>query len=110
METKKKDYKKFKFLFYTLLIIFAFLYIMGKTGYYENKLSSSAKLTKEAILEFEKDVADGKPVDIKDYIKTDDKDYKNKYSSLGYTISNTIDTALNDGTKYIVKILEALFS
>ena len=110
MENKKKGNNKFKFIFYLLVIIFSFLYFLGKSGYYENKLSSSSMLTKEAILEFESDVAAGKPVDIKDYIKTDNKDYKNKYSSLGYTISNTIDTILNDGVGYLVKLLEALFS
>ena len=110
METKKKGSKRFKFIFYVIVIIFGLLYFTGKTGYYENRLSKKGQLTKEAILEFEADVAAGKPVDIKDYIDVDNKDYQNKYSSLGYTISNTIDTALNDGVEYIVKILEALFS
>lgn len=110
MEPKKNENKRFKFLFYVLVIIFGCLYFAGKTGYYENKLSASSKLTKEAILQFEADVAAGKPVDIKDYINNDEKDYKNKYSNLGYTISNAIDVALNDGVGYIVKILEALFS
>lgn len=110
METKKKGNKKFKIIFYLLVIIFGLLYFTGKTGYYENRLSKSSQLTKEAILEFEADVAAGKPVDIKDYIDVNTNDYQNKYSSLGYMISNTIDTALNDGVGYIVKILEALFS
>lgn len=110
MEQKKKVNKKFKFIFYTLIIIFGCLYFAGKTGYYETKLSNKTTLTKEAILEFEKDVADGKAVDIKDYLKNNNSDYKNKYSNLGLTISQTIDTVLNDGVGYLVKILEALFS
>ena len=110
MENKKPSKNKFKILFYILVIIFGLLYFTGKTGYYENRLSKSSELTKEAILEFEADVAAGKPVGIKDYIEVNDKDYQNKYSSLGYTISDTIDTILNDGVGYIIKILEALFS
>ncbi len=110
MDIKKKSNNKFKFLFYILIIIFGLLYFTGKTGYYENRLSKSSALTKEAILEFEADVASGKPVDIKDYIDVNNKDYENKYSSLGYAISDTIDTVLNDGVGYIIKILEALFS
>ena len=110
MDTPKKRNNKFKYIFYLLIIIFGLLYFTSKTGYYEAKLSKSTELTKEAILEFEADVAAGKAVDIKDYINTENKDYQNKYSSLGYTISETIDTFLNDGVNYIVKILEALFS
>ena len=110
MEPKKKNNKTFKFIFYVLIIIFSLLYFTGKTGYYENKLSKSSELTREAILKFEADVAEGKPVDIKDYIEVNTKNYQNKYSSLGYTISNTIDLTLNDGVGYLVKILKALFS
>ena len=108
--SKKKKYSKFKFIFYLLIIIFGCLYFAGATGYYENKLSNSTRLTKEAIMEFEKDIAEGKAVDIKDYINTDNNDYKNTYSNLGYKLSNAIDIALNDGVGYLVKLLKALFS
>ena len=110
METKNKGNKKFKFVFYILVIIFGCLYFAGKTGYYETKLASNTALTKEAIMEFEKDVAEGKAVDIKDYINNNSVDYKNKYSNLGMIVSDTIDTVLNDGVGYLVKVLEALFS
>jgi hypothetical protein len=111
MEGKKKtNFKRFKFIFYLLVIIFVCLYFAGKTGYYENKISSSSRLTKEAILEFEKDVAEGKAVDLKDYVKQDNNDYKNAYSNLGYKVSESIDTILTDGVSYVVKILKTLFS
>lgn len=105
---KKKNYR-FKVVFYLLISIFGVLYFAAKTGYYENKISNQTKLTKEAILRFESDINEGKPVDIKDYIE-EKKDYQNIYSNLGYTISNAIDVALNDGVSYIFKILKALFS
>ena len=79
METPKKK-NKFIYVLYLLLIIFGLLYYAGQTGYYENKLSNNSRLTKEAIMEFEKDIADGKAVDIKDYIEPP-KDYQNRYSS-----------------------------
>ena len=112
MEEKKKSkaYVRFKFIFTILVIIFGCLYFAGEAGYYETKTNKGVRLTKEAILEFEKDVADGKPVDIKDYIEVNNKDYKNMYSNLGYNVSNTIDIILNDGVSYIVKLLKALFS
>ena len=109
MDAPKKKNTKFKVVFYLLLSIFGLLYFAGQSGYYENKLSASSRLTKEAILEFEQDVAEGKAVDIKAYIETK-KEYQNIYSNLGYTISNAIDVTLNDGVSYIFKLLKALFS
>lgn len=111
MEEKKKvkGAKEFKAIFFLLVFIFAFLYFADVTGYYDKNISKSSVLTKEAILEFEKDVADGKAVDIKDYVKGNTKDYTNTYSDLGYKVSSTIDAILNDGVGYLVKILEALF-
>ena len=110
METKKKSPSKSKIIMYFLIIVFSLLYFTGQSGYYENRLAKSSKLTKAAIIEFEQDVKEGKAVDIKDYIDTNNIDYQNKYSKLGYTISKTIDTTLNDGVSYLVKILSALFS
>lgn len=107
-EVKKKS--KFKYLFYLLIIIFSLLYFSGQTGYYENKISNETRLTEEAIKEFEKDISEGKEVDIKDYLVTNNNDYENKYSSLGYTVSSTIDKVLNEGVKFIVKVMETLFS
>ncbi len=101
---------KFKFLFYLLVIIYLMLYFSGVSGYYENKISNKTRLTKESILKFEQDIKLGKEVDIKDYIDVNNKDYQNKYSNLGYLISNTIDITFNDGLRYLVNILKTLFS
>ena len=108
MEPPKKK-SKFIYIIYLLIIVFSLLYYAGQTGYYENKLSNETRLTKEAIMEFEKDIADGKAVDIKDYLEPP-KDYQNKYSSLGYTVSDTISKVINEGVNFIVKIMETLFS
>lgn len=111
MEPKpSKAKKRFKFIFTTLVIIFCLLYFASSTGYYEKKISSKTALTKDAIKAFEEDVANGKNVDIKDYIEVHDDDYKSLSSKIGYTISNSIDTILNDGVGYIIKLLKALFS
>ncbi len=109
-EVKVKKISKIKILIYLLISIFVCLYFAGKTGYYENKIHKDTVLTKEAIIEFEKDVADGKAVDLKDYINPNDIDFQNKYSTLGYNISNSIDKLLNDGVNYLVEILKALFT
>ena len=109
-EKKSKGYKRFKFVFVLLLIIFGMLYVAGKTGYYERNTNKNTILTKEAIIAFEKDVSDGKPVDIKDYINENTNNYENNYSILGHTISEVIETIINDSVKWIIKFLESLFS
>lgn len=109
METKKKN-NKFKYIFYSLVIAFISVYVSGKTGYYENKLKKNTLLTHDAIMQFEKDLEEGKPVDIKDYIKADVPDYRNVYSKAGDKISNTIDTIINDGVGKLIDFLKALFS
>ena len=54
-------------LFMALLVAFLALYLSEKSGYYEYEQHKQTTLTKEKIKQFEKDVADGKNVDIKDY-------------------------------------------
>lgn len=112
MEEKKsvKLNKNLKRVSFLLIIIFVTLYVSGKTGYYESKIENKTILTKEAIKEFEKDVAEGKEVDIKDYVDTRAENYNNKFSSIGLKLSNSIDYLLNDGVKWILKIIKTLFS
>ena len=99
METKRKIINLNIFLLFSNSVIS--VYVSGKTGYYENKLKKIL-LTNEAIMQFEKDLEDGKPVDIKDYIKADVPDYRNIYSKAGDKLSNTIDTILNDGVGKLI--------
>ncbi|MDD2409143.1 MAG: hypothetical protein PHD03_00250 [Bacilli bacterium] len=106
----KKSTNKFKIIFYILLLSFCFVYFSGKTGYYETNLQKNTLLTSDAIKEFEKDVAEGKAVNIKDYIKADVNDYHNSYSNLGFYISKSIDTILTDGVSKITSILKTLFT
>lgn len=106
----KKPTNKFKIIFYILLISFCIVYASGKTGYYEANLHNSTLLTNEAIKEFEKDISEGKAVDIKDYIKADIHDYRNGYSKLGFNISKTISTILTEGFGKITQFLKALFT
>ena len=69
-----------------------------------------SNLTKEAIERFEKDVAEGKEVDINNYVDTSVKEYNNKYSSLGLGISTAIDKGVNKSIDFFLKIIKTLFS
>lgn len=111
MEDKKpKIPKVLKFIFFTLVFAFICLYFAGMTGYYTKIVSRNTYLTSEAIIAFEKDVSEGKRVDIKDYIKTPKKDYRNFCAEVGFKISDGIDKLLNDGVVWVLKILKSLFS
>ncbi len=107
---KSKINKNAKRIFYLLVILFITLYFANQTGYYESRLQSKTNLTKEAIERFEKDVAEGKEVDINNYIDTSVKEYNNKYSSLGLGISNAIDKGVNKSIDFFLKIIKTLFS
>jgi len=110
METKNRSKERFKFILISLIIFFAFVYISGKSGYYQTHIQKNTILTSEAILEFEKDVAEGKPVDIKDYINAEKMDYRNQYSRLGHLVSRTVDKVLTDGVNKLTKLFKTLFS
>lgn len=111
MEPKKKKGKeRFKFILSFLIVLFLCMYVAGKTGYYQNKLANNTLLTNEALILFEKDIAEGKKVDIKDYLKNTKKDYRNIYSKTGYQISNSIDNILNEGVGKLFELLKSLFT
>ena len=57
--------KLIKTIFTILFVIFVTIYISQATGYYEYELHKKSELTKEQIQKFEKDVKEGKKVDLK---------------------------------------------
>lgn len=84
---RKKITKVFKFLLFTSFITFFALYLSVSAGYYEYKNSKKVALTSKQIKEFEKDINEGKNIDIKKYIEANNKNYNNKISSTGLSIS-----------------------
>ena len=98
----------FKFIFIILVLIFFFMIIAGRSGYYEYELSEKRKLTDEAIERFEKDVSEGKNIDIKNYLDSKNKNYNNKVSNMGNDISNTIEKIISKGFRDLFKYLNKL--
>ena len=107
---KDKKNKIYKFIFMVFFISFIVVYFSELTGYYEYQNHKKSTLTEEKIKQFEKDVAEGKEVDIKDYVDTKVANYNNKFSNMGLILSNSIDYILNDGVKWFLKIIKTLFS
>lgn len=94
--------KIFKHVLTFLFIIFIALYISQSTGYYEYEQYKKVALTNEQIEQFEKDVKEGKSVDVKDYVEETKKDYGNKVSNAGLQISKKIE-------KYVTKFVNSVF-
>ena len=90
-----------KFIFLGTIFFFLTLYYGKYTAnYYENK----KVLTDEAILQFEKDLKEGKEIIPENYI-TKEKNYNNKISSLGIKLSKWIESTFHKALKWIMKTL-----
>ncbi len=85
-----------------LFLIFIALYISESTGYYDYGAYKKTLLTKEQIKKFEQDVKEGKDVSVKDYVGDLEKNYNNKLSNTGLTLSKNIE-------KYSKKAIETVF-
>ena len=109
MKEKKKNPNWFKIIMIFLVIIFLTLYISQITGYYEFDEYKRTRLTEEQIKTFEKDIKDGKKVDLTSYLESSKKNYNNKVSKSGLKLSNMLDKMVSSIMNVIVKIFEGLF-
>ena len=60
-----------------------------------NRIFSFIHIFVQQIQKFEKDIKEGKNIDIEDYINTNNKSYQNKISKAGLTISNLTEKAIH---------------
>ncbi|MFA5603685.1 MAG: hypothetical protein WDA12_02380 [Bacilli bacterium] len=105
-EDKTKLYTKiFNTTFIILLILFLALYVSQSTGYYDYEQHKKVSLTEDKIKQFEKDVHDGKNIDIENYLESPVKNYQNKISQLGYKLSYNIGKYTKRGIKETFKFL-----
>ena len=93
---KIKTKKIFNTSIFILFTIFACLYFASNNGYYEYQNKEKTELTKEKIKQFEEDIKNGKRVDLKDYLTTNNKKYDNKITKLGNKLSDIIDYSMMD--------------
>lgn len=101
--------KVFKTVLGLLLLIYLTLYFTSISGYYEYKNYKKMTLTEEQIERFEKDVKEGKEVDVSDYIIEEEIVFNNKIANTGkrvsYTISKTMDKVLNKTFSSLAKFI-----
>lgn len=98
----KKLFKGFVLL---LFLGFTFLFFSSNNGYYEYQLKEKTFLTEENIKKFEQDVADGKNVDIEDYVVKTKVDYDNQITKLNQKVSNKISSTFSTTLKYVFKYI-----
>ena len=77
-------------LLFLLFIIFLIIFVSSKSNYYEYSNHKKMIITNKQIEKFEKDINEGKNVNINDYIKEESKDYSNNLTKLGDFISNNM--------------------
>lgn len=100
-----------KKIYITLLIffiVFLFIFISSTSGYYEYSNNKKTVFTEDKIKQFEKDVAEGKNVNINDYLKTESKDYTNNITNMGDWLSEFINSSVNFVLKGGFKIVEKM--
>ena len=109
-KVKKIITKIFWKFFLVLLIGFTAIYISEATGYYEFEQHNKKVLTEEKIKQFEEDVANGKNIDINDYVVTNEQNYETKLSKFGDKMSNKVEKFVVDGLNNTFKFLNSVLS
>lgn len=94
--------KVIKGVFIILFILFSVIFFNRKNNYYENE----NVIGEEAILQFEKDLKEGKEIIPSNYI-TPKKDYNNIASKIGLELSHMIELVVE---KTLKKLLEYMMS
>lgn len=108
MENKKKS-NIFNKIFFILLIMFLCLYSISVMGYKNKRQENKTLYTEEMIRKFEKDVDNGKEIDINDYLNYEEVDYSNKSSELGEKFSNTVDFVSEKSLEWMSNLFTYLF-
>ena len=101
--------KLFKFMVFTIVVVFFCTYFMEKTGYYEYKLQNKKILTESEMLKFENDVREGKDVTLEDYLSNTNVDYSNNLTKTTSNISIKLNKYLKNILVNGFDIFDALF-
>ena len=92
-----------KIIILSLVVFFLVLVFAEKSGYLKTKEEKNKILTEEQIETFERDIAQGKKVDINDYVVDNYKDYTNEVSNNFYRVSLKLEKGVDGIIKFIFK-------
>lgn len=109
MGENNKKIKALPLIIIVFFIIFISLYFTQLTDLYEYGQYNKMSMTKEAMEKFEKDISEGKNIEIENYLDTV-KDYSNSLSKLGNKTSSFFENIMGDGIKRTFKVIGSLFS
>ena len=98
--------KIFKYSLLVLFLLFLGLYFSSNAGLIDYQAKYKKNLTEKEIMKFEEDIKNGVNVDIKDYIKKNNKYYNNSISKITLKISNTIGNVVKETLDFILKGIE----
>ena len=93
--------KVIKGVFLTMFLLFCVVFFNRGNNTYENE----NVIKEEAIIQFEKDLKEGKEIVPSEYL-IPEKDYQNKASSLGIKTSHLIEKVFKKGLKFLVRYLD----
>lgn len=105
---KNKKNKLFKFIFMMFFLSFLVIYFSEITGYYEYQNYKKTALTEEQIRKFEEDVANGKEVDLENYMVLENNDYDTKFSKFTSKLSDGISSLVETGVSKTFKFLSSI--
>ncbi len=91
----------FKITLLVLFLMFLGLYISANAGLIDYQAKYKNKMTEKEIKQFEEDLKNNVNIDIKDYIKTHNKDYSNNVSKTTFKVSKTIGNIVKDALDFI---------
>ena len=92
----------FKAILLLVIIVYLFLYVSYRNGYYIKRNEETSILTEEKIKEYENDLKNGVDVSSKEYVVVHDS-YDNAYSRLLLKVSNKIEKGFDKTIKFIFK-------
>lgn len=92
-----------KFILGTILVIYTGFFIVISSNYYQLEEEKKMILTSEQIKKFEEDIANGKEVEIDEYLESNTGNYSNKFSRGASKISNKLETVFQTTLKYVFK-------
>ncbi len=100
----------FRIIALTLVFLFVGLYFASNSGYIDYQARNKKILTENQIKQFEEDVRQNKPIDIKNYITDKEESYDNNISKMSLKLSNAIGKTFEKTLNYVFGKLESVMN